>query len=423
MSPGIGAAGIAGLAIEVMPAPVQAAPATTGTGGTLAAGTYKYYITAINAVGETTVSNEQSATVSGSTSKITVSWAAITNATGYKIYRTAVGGVTGSELLLATVAAVTTYTDTGSGSPAGAFPTANTAYDPGTYTAPTKFFPFMSESLVTPQATVFRRPIRQAADIIGAVPGNFHMEGSVSIEALEDVVVYFLAASRTSFLKTGSGNYTYTITPTPAAVAPRTLSITLVRNGIVFGYTGVTLSSFKFNLSNGLLMFETSLMGRDEAVAALPTPTWPTSTPFGAGMYSVEFPTGTPVVDTDVFEWTVEDNADAQFRLKSTGRGAQFIKYGERNASMTAERDFDNRTDYDNFKALTAQSVTISATRTVNNVISLLAPVAIKDTYDVTAPGQGDLVRASIAYQHILDAVSGNSWQITIKTQENLTIV
>lgn len=292
---------------------------------------------------------------------------------------------------------------------------------PGTYVAPTKFFPFLGEGLVTSQETVWRRPIRQSADILSAVPGNFHMEGDMSLEALEDVVLYFLAASRTNFVKAGtSPNFTYTITPTSAGVANKTLSITLVRNGIVFGYTGVTTSSFTFGINDGLLTFDVSLMGRDEATQTTPTPTWPTSTPFGAGMYSIEFPTGTPVTDTDTFEFQNEDNAEPQFRLKATGRGADFIKYGERSATLSAERDFVTRTDYDAFKALTAQTVTITATRTANNVISLLMPVAIKDTYEVTAPGQGDLVRASIAYQLVMDS-TGKSWQIVLKTQEDYT--
>lgn len=421
MPAGIGASGIMGIAFEVLTPPTLNVLVPSASGGTLAAGTYRYYATAINANGETTVSNEQSATTTGSTSSVPVTWVAVPGATGYKVYRTAVGGATGTQLLLATVAAVTTYTDTGTPTPSGAFPTTNTATSAGTYTPPTKYFPFMSEGLVTSQETVWRRPIRQSADILGAVPGNFHMEGDLSLEALEDAVLYFLYASRTNIVRTGTTpNWIYTVTPTSAGVAQRTLSITVVRNGIVFGYTGVTLSSFTFNVSDGLLMFETSLMGRDEAVAAVPTPTWPTTTPYGAGMYSVEFPTGVPVTDTDTFEWAVEDNAEPQYRLKSTGRGADFIKYGERNATMSAERDFIDRADYDNFKALTAQSVTITASKGINNSISLLAPVAIKDSYEVTAPGQGDLVRASISYQNVMDA-TGKSWQITIKTQENVT--
>jgi hypothetical protein len=149
----------------------------------------------------------------------------------------------------------------------------------------------------------------------------------------------------------------------------------------------------------------------------LPTATWPTTTPFGAGQYSVEIPTATPVTDTDTFEFSVEDNAEAQFRLKSTGRGAQFIKYGERTSTMSLERDFDSRADFDAFKAITAQSITLTATKGANNSISMLAPVAIKDTYEIANSGQGDLVRASISYQNVIDG-TGKSWQLIVKTQE-----
>jgi hypothetical protein len=290
---------------------------------------------------------------------------------------------------------------------------------PGTYVAPTKFFPFNSETITVPQETVWRRPIRQSADIIGAVAGNYHPEGDVELEALEDVVIYFLYASRTAIVKSGASNFTYTVTPTAAAIPARTLSLTLVRNGIVFGFTGMVTSNFAFGVADGLLTFKTSLLGRDESVQSLPTATWPTSVPFGAGMYSIEIPTATPVLDTDTFEWTVEDNGQANFRLKSTGRGAQFINYGERSSTITLERDFESRADFDAFKAVTAQSITISATKGANNSISLLAPVAIKDTYEVGLSGQGDLVRAAIAYNNVIDG-TGKSWQIVVKTQEDI---
>jgi hypothetical protein len=86
---------------------------------------------------------------------------------------------------------------------------------------------------------------------------------------------------------------------------------------------------------------------------------------------------------------------------------------------MTMERDFESRTDYDLFKSVTSQSITLTASKGVNNSIVLLAPVAIKDTYTVGLSGQGDLVRAQIAYQNIIDG-TGKSWQITIKTQEDI---
>lgn len=420
MAIGIGASGIGGLAFEQLAPPV-ATSATPTAGGALTAGTYKYYITAINTNGETTISNELTGTTAAGNLTLALVWVAVSGATGYKIYRTASGGATGTELLLTTLGAVTTFNDAAVGAPAGAFPVQNTAATPGTYTAPTKFFPFNTESIVLSQSTVFRRPIRQSADIIGAVAGNYNPGGDIEMEALEDVLIYFLFASRTLIVQSGtSPNFIYTITPTAAAVPQKTMSLTFVRNGIVFGYTGMVVSNFMFGIADGLLTFKTGILGRDEAVQSAPVPTWPATVPFGAGSYSIEVPTATPVLDTDTFEWTVEDNAAVNFRLKNTGRGAQFINYGERNSTMTIDRDFQDRIDYDLFKSVTSQSVTLTASKGANNLITLLAPVTIKNTYDVGLSGQGNLVRASITYQNVIDG-TGKSWQITVKTQELVT--
>src|SRR5262245_12341407 len=290
MPPGIGAAGIMGIAREVLVPPVQAALGTATSGGTITAGTYRYIVTAINANGETTASNEQTIVTTGSTSTVTVTWATVTGATGYRLYKTAAGGATGTELFYKAVGLVTSDVDTSPGSPSGAFPTQNTATNPGVYVAPTKYIPFMSESLTSTQATIWRRPIRQSADIIGAVPGNFNVAGDISIEGMEDCVVYFLYGSRMSIVKTGTTNLTYTCTPTANAIPYNTLSITVVRNGIVFGFTGCVVTSQTFTQNDGIFMYNFSIIGRDEAVQSLPTATWPTTVPFGAGQWNIEIP-------------------------------------------------------------------------------------------------------------------------------------
>jgi hypothetical protein len=408
-----------GIAAEVLLPPV-ATSATPVAGGALTAGTYKYYITAINSFGETIVSNELTGTTSAGNLTITLLWAAVTGATGYKIYRTASGGATGTELLLTTVGLVTTYNDAAVGAPTGSFPLVNTASNGGVYVAPNKFFPIVSESLKFQQTTTWRRPIRKSADIIGAVAGDVHIEGDIEMEALEDVVIHFLYASRTAIVKSGTSNYTYTVTPTAAALPQRTLSITVERNGAIFGFVGCVVGSFKFTVTDGMLMFTASIVGRDEASQALPVPSFTTTVPFGAGQYSIEIPTATAVFDVDTFEWTCEDNATPQFRLKNTGRGAQFINFGERTMGLTCERDFIDRTDFDAFKALTSQTITITASKGVNNIITLLTAVSVKDTYELGLSGQGDLIRGSIAYQIPIDG-SGNSFNITVKTQENVT--
>ncbi len=108
----------------VIAAPIQAAAATSTTGGTLAATTYYYVVTATTAFGETIASNEKSITTTGSTSSNTITWASVTGATGYKIYR---GTATGVENVFYTVGAVTTFLDTGAANTAGTPPVTNTA--------------------------------------------------------------------------------------------------------------------------------------------------------------------------------------------------------------------------------------------------------------------------------------------------------
>lgn len=107
--------------------PASLAAAAVGTGGTFAAATYFWKITAINSEGETTGSNEATATIvlNGSAN---LTWAAVTGATGYKIYRaTSTGAENGATQFVAQVGAVTAYTDTGTALTAGGVPATNTA--------------------------------------------------------------------------------------------------------------------------------------------------------------------------------------------------------------------------------------------------------------------------------------------------------
>lgn len=118
----VGSAEVSQAIAAALATPVNAAFSTATTGGTLAAATYSYRVSATNALGETLASTATTITTTGATSTVTVNWGAVTGATGYKVYgRTGAG-----ELLIASVGAVTTYTDTGAVTPAGALPAANT---------------------------------------------------------------------------------------------------------------------------------------------------------------------------------------------------------------------------------------------------------------------------------------------------------
>ena len=289
----------------------------------------------------------------------------------------------------------------------------------GTYVAPSKFAPFISEDFKHVQSTIWRRAIRNSASLLGGVAGNSHIEGTITMELTADIIPYFLYVSRTAIVKTGVGPYVYAVTPAPLATPARTMSISVKRNAEVMGYAGCVVGSFNITIgADGILMVTMIIMGLTEATQAALIAVWPTTTPFGAGMYNLQIPTATQVFDADLFEFDQQDNPTPNYRIKNTNAGPSFIAFGESVGSIKAERDFANRADYDTFKALTAQSIKFTATNGAD-IFDLVCPVAIKDTYDIGVPNQADLLRASITYQCAMNA-AGIHYTITVTTAESI---
>ena len=291
---------------------------------------------------------------------------------------------------------------------------------PGTYVPPTKYIPIDSESLKWTQENTERRPIRNTPALVGMIRGNGHVEGEVSFDVTVDVLVWFLTASRCTYTKTGTApSFSYKFVPAPVAVPTKTLSITVKRGNDVAGYTGCVVSSFTLSVdSSGAFKASMNIIGTAESTqAGALTPTWPTALPFGAGMYSIQIPTATQVFDADTYEFAVEDNAEAQNRLKNT-IGAQFVKFGENNTAVKVERDFETRAELDQYKNLTSKSVTFEATQGTEKV-TILTPVAFVNTYEYGLSSVGDLVRASVEYQCATNA-AGASFELTVVTAENL---
>jgi hypothetical protein len=98
------------------------APSTSTSGGSLAAATYFYVVTAVDASGETTISNEVSIATTGSTSSVTLTWPVVAGATGYRVYRGTSAGTEGTRY----TAASSPFTDTGAAGTAASPPGANT---------------------------------------------------------------------------------------------------------------------------------------------------------------------------------------------------------------------------------------------------------------------------------------------------------
>ena len=289
----------------------------------------------------------------------------------------------------------------------------------GTYTAPVKFVPFDSESLKWSQENVERRPIRNTPSLVGMIRGDGHIEGDITFDVTVDILIWFLAASRCTYTKTGTApSLTYKFTPVPVAVPTKTMSITIKRGNETSGYTGCVVGGFTLSVDDyGAFKMTVTIVGNAESTQTAPTAVWATTLPFGAGMYRLEIPTATQVFDTDKYEFVVEDNAEAQNRLKNT-LGAQFVKFGENSTSVKVERDFETRAELDQYKALTAKSLTFQAIQGTDSV-KIETGVSYIESYEYGLSSVGDLIRASVEYKCAINA-AGNSFELTVVTSESL---
>lgn len=302
----------------------------------------------------------------------------------------------------------------------------------GTYEAPTKFFPIRSESLSWTQDTNWRRVIRGTVDPIGAIAGNGNVEGDIDTELLTDVLPYFLSCARGTLTKTGTPSatagepdtapWTYEFIPTHGALAPNTMSVTVVRNGEAFGYVGCVVSSLSVSEDNAMGTSVFSVLGmREEPVAVPAAPAYSNDEPFGAGKWQIQVPTATQIFDADAFSFEADDSGEVQNRLKDE-LGAQFISFGERNTSISLDRDFQDRTEYDAFKNLTERSLTVNVSHSADRYCNFEMPVGIQDSNEVNLGGVGDLIRSSITYQGVHDPATGGAYRIEVGTDEDIAV-
>ena len=115
VAPGTGTItfGDTGIAASAGSPPVSTPPGIANTTGSLAANTYFYLVTAITPAGETIASNEQPITTTTGGEAIALSWAPVSGATGYLVYRSTTSGSYSNRLIGITAATTTTFLDTG----------------------------------------------------------------------------------------------------------------------------------------------------------------------------------------------------------------------------------------------------------------------------------------------------------------------
>ena len=310
----------------------------------------------------------------------------------------------------------------------------------GDFEDATQFVPILSESFRYAEDRYFSPQIRQQVMTSDVAQGYYHIEGDVEIEADVNYLPYLLYCTRHNIVKTGAGPFTYEFTPstagstsTTAGANQRTASITIVRNGIGFGYSGCTLGSLGFFVDTGVLKFRATLFGeQDNVVAAPPTPTWLAPSLFGASAHSVYVaasavaPTfGAASVDFNGFEFTANHNPTAENRLVND-RAATYIAFHETEISVNTELDFVDKTEYDNFVATTQKAFRLESLKggasfaAATEAVRIDVMRGVYETYDVGLSGLADLIMAGVTIRGI-GIAGGDAYRISVKSPVSIT--
>ena len=309
----------------------------------------------------------------------------------------------------------------------------------GTYVAPSVYVPILDEDFIYTESKYYSEQIRQTSIVSDVKSSYYHIEGPINMEVDPRFMPYFLYASRHNIAKTGAGPYEYTFTPSSAGSAstaasgtvPRTLSITIVRNEVVFGYTGCVMGSFEFTVEEGVLRCSMDALGLAEEVQANPTEAWVASDLLGADAHRIYLaasavtPTfGAVDVNFNGFTFRANHNAEAQNRIHAQ-RSASYISYGITEAEIESELDFIDRTDYDNMVNNTTRAIKLESTNggatfaAASSAIALQANRVSYDSYEPNLEGMGDLIMADFTGR-IIGISGGDAYSIKVKSPTNI---
>jgi hypothetical protein len=311
----------------------------------------------------------------------------------------------------------------------------------GTYAAPTIYVPIISESFRYTEDKYFSPQIRQQTIVSDVQQSYYHIEGDIVMEVDPNFLPYFLYASRHNITKTGAAApFTYKFVPGSFASAgtaasgavPRTASITIVRNGVVFGYTGCVMGGYEFTLENGVDRVTWNVLGMAEATQTLPTATWNTPNLYGAAAHAIYVDTAglTPTfasasVDFNGITIRSNFNATAQNRIVRN-RGASYIAYGETEASYETELDFQSRTEYDNYvnttlRAFRYESIHGTNWATATDGWRCTAYRTAYEAYEVSLGAIGDIVMATGVVGRMMAIAGGDAYAIEVMSAASIT--
>jgi len=308
----------------------------------------------------------------------------------------------------------------------------------GTYVAPTVYVPVLSESFGYNEDKYFSPAIRKSTVVNDVAQNYYSIQGDIDVDVDPATWVYFMYAARHSITKTGSGPYVYTFVPSATASAStgagatvaKSLSVTVVRNGVVFKYVGCVVGSFNIRIEDGTLKSSMTMVGLGDVSAGGDTPPTPTFTApaiMGAGAHQIYLDTAgsspafaSPSTTFNSFTATINNNGAPRNRIVAS-RQASAIVWGEGEYMVTANFDFETRGDYDNVINATARALRMYSNLDANNQVDFKAFRSIYNTYPINLPGIGDVVAADAELRIVNQAGAVGPYSLVVTSPTTIT--
>lgn len=310
----------------------------------------------------------------------------------------------------------------------------------GTYVPPTVWIPILEESLVYTEDKYYSQQLRQQVTDSDVLPSYYHVEGDIRFEVDVNYLPYFLFCSRhTPSFAAG----VYSFVPNTAGanstaatgMVQRTCSLTMLRNGVYFGYTGCTMGGYEFTVDTdeGVLMATMNVMGNGEEDGS-GTTSWIAPSLFGADAHRVSVDTAgvsptfaVPSNDFNGFTFRANHNPEPQNRLIPQ-RKAVFTKFGKTDFSVESELDFISKTEYNNFKAAAVKAFQFESRKPGNAASFAAATEAVRistyraayDRYDISVDDIASIIIGGFE-GHGLNITGGDAYKIEVKSPVTIT--
>lgn len=265
----------------------------------------------------------------------------------------------------------------------------------GTYVAPTKFVPIISESLELDIARIDAAGIRTGRGVLHSddwYSGRRIVEGTVEMEAFDRTTALLFVHALGGIATTGVGPYTHTITPSATSQYGKSLTMQTGNPGSAatvhpFSYLGCKIKGLELSATAGeLAKLSVDVVGRDMTTAQ----TLATAS-YTASLRAYTFIQGSATIAAGAvsckgFTLSIANSFDTDRVFLGSDLMSEPIANDLQEITGTLDLEFENLTQYNRYTAGTTAAVVLTLTAGASNSIT----ATLNCRFDKGTPNVGD---------------------------------